>query len=316
MNIIVTGGLGFIGTHFLEILRKKTQYNIFCVDKETYAANINFKKTKYIKFIRCDISNLNKLESIFKMIQPALVVNIAAETHVDNSICTPKPFIDTNINGVFNLLELSRKYKINKFVQISTDEVYGDISNINDEAFKETDILEPSSVYSSSKSSADLIALSYFRTYGLNVCITRCSNNYGPRQHFEKLIPKAIKNILNNNNVPIYGNGKNMREWIYVTDHCNAILQVLNKGKAGEIYNIGSNALMSNIDLVKTILLKMNKPLNLIEFVKDRKGHDFIYHINSNKIINELEWRPEINFEEGIMKTIDFYTDLYYNKCL
>lgn len=314
MNIIVTGGLGFIGTHFLEILRQKTRYNIYCIDKETYAANLNFKQTKYIKFIKCDISNASKLESFFKKIHPTFVVNIAAETHVDNSIYTPKPFIESNIKGVFNLLELSKKYKVKRYIQVSTDEVYGDISNINDKPFLETDILKPSSVYSSSKASADLIVLSYFKTYGLNACITRCSNNYGTRQHSEKLIPKTIKNILINKPIPVYGNGENIREWIYVTDHCKAILKVLENGRAGEIYNIGSNILMSNLDLVKTILSKMNKSLDLIKFVDDRKGHDFIYHINSSKIINELEWKPEICFENGITKTIDFYTDIYYNK--
>jgi dTDP-glucose 4,6-dehydratase len=197
---------------------------------------------------------------------------------------------------------------------VSTDEVYGDISDIKEKAFKETDILKPSSVYSSSKSAADLIVLSYFKTYNLNVCVTRCSNNYGPRQHTEKLIPKAIRNITNNKPVPIYGNGTNIREWIYVTDHCNAILKVLKEGQPGEIYNIGSNFLLNNINLVKIILAKMNKPLSLIKFVEDRKGHDFIYHINSSKIINDLGWRPETSFNDGITKTIDFYTRLYYNK--
>jgi dTDP-glucose 4,6-dehydratase len=313
-NIVITGGLGFIGTHFIELLIKSTNYNIFCIDKETYAANLNFKKTKHIKFIKCDIANSKQLENIFKSVQPAYVVNIAAETHVDNSIKSPEPFIRSNIVGVFNLLELSRKYKIKKFVQVSTDEVYGDISKLEDDAFKETDILKPSSVYSSSKSSADLIVLSYFKTYKLNVCITRCSNNYGPRQHKEKLIPKTIINAFKNREIPVYGEGKNMREWIHVKDHCYGIYRVLESGRSGEVYNIGSGHLESNINIVCTILGFLGKPSSLIKFVKDRVGHDFIYHINSDKITNELGWQPSIPFAAGIKDTIDFYTNRGYTR--
>jgi dTDP-glucose 4,6-dehydratase len=314
-KIIVTGGLGFIGSNLIELLLKKNFY-VINIDKVTYSSNFyntkDFDKNKNYKFIKCDISS-KKIKNIFLKFKPSCVFNLAAETHVDRSIDSPGDFIQSNIIGVYNILESFRSYsKINKnskLVHISTDEVYGDVlrgrSN-EDYPYK------PSSPYAASKASSDHLVYSYVRTYNLPAIVTNCSNNYGPKQHPEKLIPKLIYNILNNKPLPIYGSGKNSREWIYVTDHCEALLEVYKKGKIGEFYNIGSNKNLNNIEICKA-LLSVSKKVHLknskirINFVKDRPGHDLRYALNSNKIKKELKWKPKTNFANGIKKTFEWY---------
>lgn len=309
-TILVTGGLGFIGSHFIETILEQTNYDIICLDKETYAADLQFKKSLYnnsrVFFIRGDIADKN----IFKHIERLnvnFIVHFAAESHVDNSINGPEIFVMTNVLGTFNLLEYARHKNIEKFVHVSTDEVYGSIDSKDGEAFKETNILDPSSVYSSTKASSDLIVKSYYKTYKLPVCITRCCNNYGPRQNKEKLLPKVILNAIAEQNIPVYGKGENIREWIHVKDHCEAILTVLNKGLAGEIYNIGTGHTLTNISLVNRVLCLLNKSETLIKFVEDRKGHDFKYLIDSDKIEKELGWIRKIKFNNGLEETIDYY---------
>jgi dTDP-glucose 4,6-dehydratase len=315
-KILVTGGYGFIGTHFLIRLLEDTDFVIYNIDCESYAANKdnikmylkdNKQYRRRIKLFKKNISNKKLLDALFAKIKPDFVVNIAAESHVDNSITGPAPFIHSNIVGTFNLLECSRKYDVSKYIQVSTDEVYGQLHDLNDPYFKETDNLQPSSVYSASKASADLLALSYFKTFKLDVCITRCCNNYGPYQHKEKLLPKTILNALGNLSIPVYGKGENMREWIHVQDHCHGILTVLNEGTSGEIYNIGTGTVLTNIKLVKQVIELTERKEDLIEFVEDRKGHDFIYATNSDKIANELKWLPKIDFQEGLKQTIEWY---------
>jgi dTDP-glucose 4,6-dehydratase len=314
-KIIVTGGLGFIGSNLIELLLKKNFY-VINIDKVTYSSNFyntkDFDKNKNYKFIKCDISS-KKIKNIFLKFKPSCVFNLAAETHVDRSIDSPGDFIQSNIIGVYNILESFRSYsKINKnskLVHISTDEVYGDVlrgrSN-EDYPYK------PSSPYAASKASSDHLVYSYVRTYNLPAIVTNCSNNYGPKQHPEKLIPKLIYNILNNKPLPIYGSGKNSREWIYVTDHCEALLEVYKKGKIGEFYNIGSNKNLNNIEICKA-LLSVSKNIHQknykikINFVKDRPGHDLRYALNSNKIKKELKWKPKTNFANGIKKTFEWY---------
>ena len=321
-EIIVTGGYGFIGTHLLKHLLEQTDYKITNIDSETYAAQKqhilgyvkdNPQYRRRIKFIKKDISNYKQLEKIFETIRPKGVINVAAESHVDNSITGPLPFITSNIVGTFNLLECSRKFDVERFLQVSTDEVYGQLHNHDDHPFTEMNNLEPSSVYSSSKASADLLVQSYYRTFKLNACITRCCNNYGPYQHKEKLLPKTILNALNNHVIPVYGKGENVREWIHAEDHSRAVLAVFNRGRSGEVYNIGTGETYNNITLVKMILSLVDRKENLIEFVEDRKGHDFKYAIDCGKITNELGWNPEITFENGIKQTIDWYRNYLDN---
>jgi len=315
-EIIVTGGYGFIGTHLLKHLLEQTDYKITNIDSETYAAQKqhiqgyirdNPQYRRRIKFIKKDISNYKQLEKIFESIKPVGVINMAAESHVDNSITGPLPFITSNIVGTFNLLECSRKFDVERYLQVSTDEVYGQLLNHDDHPFTEMNNLEPSSVYSSSKASADLLVQSYYRTFKLNTCITRCCNNYGPYQHKEKLLPKTILNALNNHTIPVYGKGENVREWIHAEDHSRAVLAVFNRGRSGEVYNIGTGETYNNITLVKMILSLVDRKEDLVEFVEDRKGHDFKYAIDCGKITNELGWSPEITFENGIKQTIDWY---------
>ena len=315
-KILVTGGLGFIGSNLIKILLKK-KYYVVNLDKISYASNIyntkEFQNSKKYKFIKCDINDQKKIFSTLKKYKPNCIFNLAAETHVDRSIDGPRPFIKNNINGTFSILEAVRKYsKINKslkLIHISTDEVYGDVLKGRS---KETDSYKPSSPYAASKASSDHLVLSYVRTYGLNAIVTNCSNNYGPRQHPEKLIPKLIYNILHNNFLPIYGKGKNSREWIYVDDHCEALIKVFIKGKAGEFYNIGSNKNLNNIKVTKSLLsiaknsFKINTKAK-IKFVKDRPGHDLRYAINSSKIKNKLKWKPKTNFKEGLYETFLWY---------
>ena len=316
-KIIVTGGLGFIGSNLIDLLLKK-KYFVINIDKVTYSSNFyntaEFVKNKNYKFIKCDINN-KRISSILNKYKPVCIFNLAAETHVDRSIDDAKSFIYSNILGVYNILECFKKYsqknKKTKLVHISTDEVYGDIlTGRSDEKYA----YKPSSPYAASKASSDHLVYSYVRTHNIPAMVTNCSNNYGPKQHPEKLIPKLIYNILNNKALPIYGKGKNSREWIYVKDHCEALLKVYQKGKIGEFYNIGSNKNLNNIQICKT-LLKISKKINVvkknvkIKFVKDRPGHDFRYALNSNKIKKELKWKPKTTFEKGILDTFNWYLD-------
>ena len=321
-KIIVTGGLGFIGSNLIELLLKK-KFFVINIDKISYSSNFyntkSFEKSKKYKFIKLDINSKN-LKNIFFKYKPIGIFNLAAETHVDRSIDNPSNFIHSNILGVYNLLECFKIYsKSNKskLIHISTDEVYGDIiKGRSDENFS----YKPSSPYAASKASSDHLVSSYIRTYNIPAIVTNCSNNYGPRQHPEKLIPKLIYNIINNKNLPIYGNGLNSREWIYVKDHCEALLKVFLKGKVGEFYNIGSNQNLNNLKVTNEII-KNSKKLFIVGnkvriiFIKDRPGHDHRYALNSNKIKNKLKWAPKINFTKGIQLTINWYLNnkSYYN---
>jgi|TARA_B110000914_G_C15510904_1_gene470780 dTDP-glucose 4,6-dehydratase len=314
-KIIVTGGLGFIGSNLIEMLIKK-QFYVINIDNVSYSSNfynVKMYSNKNYKFIKCDINNKNQLINIFNKYKPVGIFNLAAETHVDRSIDNPKVFIDSNIYGVFNLLEALRFYlKKNiktKLIHISTDEVFGDIlKGRSDENFQ----YKPSSPYAASKASSDHLVYSYYRTFNLPVIITNCSNNFGPKQHPEKLIPKIIYNIINNRPLPIYGKGLNSREWIYVNDHCEALIKIFNQGKIGQFYNIGSNKNFSNIEITKMLLkisqnyIKLKKNVK-IKFVKDRPGHDLRYALNSNKIIKNLKWKPKIKINDGLDKTFLWY---------
>ena len=313
-KIIVTGGLGFIGSNLIDLLLKKNFY-VINVDKATYSSNYynvkEFKKSKYYKFIRLDIKN-EKFKQILSRYKPSGIFNLAAETHVDRSIDNPDSFIQSNIVGVYNLLESFKhfsKKNNSKLIHISTDEVYGDIlSGRSDEKYP----YEPSSPYAASKAASDHLVRSYVRTYNLPAIVTNCSNNYGPKQHPEKLIPKLIYNIINNKPLPIYGKGTNSREWIYVKDHCEALLKVFSKGKIGEFYNIGSNKNMNNLEITKQLLIESRKLVKIgnkvqINFVKDRPGHDVRYALNSNKIKKKLGWKPKTKFSKGIKLTLDWY---------
>ena len=313
-NMIVTGGLGFIGSNLIELLLQK-KFNILNIDRVTYSSNFynakNFKFFKNYKFIKCDIGD-KKIKNIIFKFKPKCIFNLAAETHVDRSIDDPKKFIKSNIIGVFNLLEnfkeYSKKYN-SKLIHISTDEVFGDIlKGRSSEKYP----YRPSSPYAASKAAADHLINSYIRTYKLPIIVTNCSNNYGPRQHPEKLIPKLIYNILNNKALPIYGKGTNSREWIYVKDHCEALLRISQKGKIGQFYNIGSNNNLSNIEVCKKILSVSKKLITVrdkvkITFVKDRPGHDFRYALDSRKIQKELKFKPKTNFKDGIKFTFEWY---------
>ncbi len=312
-KILVTGGLGFIGSNLITKLLEKN-YKVLNIDKVSYASNFyntkDFSRNKNYKFIKCNLNNLKKLQQIINKYKPSGIFNVAAETHVDRSIDGPKNFIDSNIIGTFNLLEVIRNYKSKiKIVHISTDEVYGDVLKGRS---NENDPYKPSSPYAASKASSDHLVYSYVKTFNIPAIITNCSNNFGPKQHPEKLIPKLIYNILNNKNLPIYGKGKNSREWIYVGDHCDALVKVYKSGKLGGFYNIGSNYNIDNLTVVKKLLNIAKKKINLgknvkIKFVKDRPGHDMRYAINSNKIKKELKWKPKVNFMIGLEKTFDWY---------
>jgi len=328
-KILVTGGAGFIGSAFVRLLAKQGLFScrkqdtrrsdtagclqgetvvpeIIIVDKLTYAGDLARLKEvegKY-KFYKVDICDKTKIESIFKKEKPQAVINFSAETHVDRSIQDSVPFIKTNIEGTQILLDTSRKYKIKKFIQISTDEVYGEIKKGE---FIEDSPLKPNSPYAASKAAADLLIKAYIRTYNFPAIIIRPCNNYGPWQYPEKLIPLAILKILRNEKIPIYADGKNIREWLFVEDCADGILQILEKGKIGEIYNLGSSEEKENLEVVKTILKILKKDEGMIEFVPDRPGHDIRYSLDSKKVFNKIKWRPKINFAEGLRATVQWY---------
>ncbi|MDO5555875.1 MAG: dTDP-glucose 4,6-dehydratase [Clostridia bacterium] len=311
-NILVTGAAGFIGSNFAEYMVKKyPNYNLIVLDKLTYAGNMHNLDNiiNKITFIKGDICDLALVTEVFKKYDIDGVVHFAAESHVDNSIKTPFIFTETNVIGTHTLLEVSKRIwgegSLNKFVHISTDEVYGALKE--DGYFTEKSPIKPSSPYSASKASSDLMALAYYETFKMNISVTNCSNNYGPYQHNEKLIPHMIKLAVKNEKLPVYGQGLNVRDWLYVEDHCEAIDLVLHKGQAGERYNIGGHNEKRNIDIVKLILKHLNKSEDLISYVEDRKGHDFRYAIDPTKISNKLGWMPQTKFEDGIIKTIDWY---------
>ncbi|MBU0559060.1 MAG: dTDP-glucose 4,6-dehydratase [Bacteroidetes bacterium] len=309
-NILVTGGAGFIGSNFLNhILNKRDDVFIVNLDKLTYAGNLeNLKDVqdkKNYEFVKGDITNKELVDYLFKKYSIKHVINFAAESHVDRSILGSEVFFTTNVIGANVLLEASRRYEVEKFLQVSTDEVYGSLGATG--LFTESTPLSPNSPYSSSKASADLMASSFYHTYGLPIVITRCSNNYGPLQFPEKLIPLMIINSLNGKKLPVYGDGLNVRDWIYVIDHNKAVELVWENGKGGNVYNIGASQEMTNIEIIKLILGHLGKGEELIEYVKDRLGHDRRYAIDSSKIQNELGWKPEYRFENAIKSTIDWY---------
>ena len=318
-KVIVTGGLGFIGSNLINILKEK--YYVINIDKVTYASNFNniSPEIKNYQFYKHDINNKIFIKNILKKFNPSIIFNLAAETHVDRSIDGPKKFIESNILGVFNLLEAIRDYKKKiKLIHVSTDEVYGDIKK--NYKSKEEDRYNPSSPYSASKASGDLLIKSYIRTYKIPAIITNCCNNFGPNQYPEKLIPTIIYNILNNKPIPIYGRGKNIREWIYVEDHCKALIKIAEKGVIGENYNIGSGTVLNNVQIAEKIISNFKKiiyPQNIkteIYFVKDRPGHDLRYCLNSSKIKNKLKWKCESNFDQRIKETIIWYINKFKNK--
>lgn len=315
MNIVVTGGAGFIGSNFIyHMLEKYPDYRIICVDCLTYAGNMSTLKTALVnpafKFLKINITDRQAVYSMFEEEKPDIVVNFAAESHVDRSIENPEIFLDTNIKGTAVLMDACRKYGIKRYHQVSTDEVYGDLPlDRPDLFFTENTPIHTSSPYSSSKASADLLVMAYHRTYGLPVTISRCSNNYGPFHFPEKLIPLMIINALADKPLPVYGEGLNVRDWLYVKDHCKAIDLIIHKGRDGEIYNVGGHNEMKNIDIVKLICKELGKPESLITHVADRKGHDMRYAIDPAKIHNDLGWLPETSFSDGIRMTIQWYLD-------
>ncbi|MBG9588618.1 dTDP-glucose 4,6-dehydratase [Cytobacillus firmus] len=308
-HLLVTGGAGFIGANFISHLLANSNYYITNVDALTYAGskeNINeFSNSNRYRFIKCDIGNENDLNKVFDQSYDA-IINFAAESHVDRSIENARPFIHTNINGTFNLLQAVLQGKANKMIQISTDEVYGTLGP-KDYPFTEFSPISPNNPYSASKASADLLVRSYYQTHQLPLMITRCGNNYGPMQHTEKFIPKIIENALTNTSIPLYGDGLNIRDWIYVNDHCRAIQMVIEKGDYGEVYNIGGTEEKTNREVIQIILEKLGKDHSLIKHVPDRKGHDRRYAMNSDKISTVLGWKPMFSFDVGIQKTIDWY---------
>ena len=325
-TVVVTGGLGFIGSNLIGLLIEQN-YNVINIDKVSYSSSFyNIKKyenNKKYKFFKCDINNQKKISFIFNKYRPIGIFNLAAETHVDRSIDSPYNFIKSNILNFFNFLECFKKYsKKNpktKLIHISTDEVYGDIFKGRSSEYHS---YKPSSPYAASKAASDHLLRSYVRTYKIPAIVTNCSNNYGPNQHPEKLIPKIIFNIIKNRNLPLYGNGKNSREWIYVEDHCNALIQVFKYGKLGEFYNIGSNKNLTNYQIINFLIKIANTKIKIgnnvkIKYVQDRPGHDFRYALNSNKIKKNLKWQPKVNIALGLNKTFSWYlNNLSYFKKL
>lgn len=315
MKILVTGGAGFIGGNFVHyMLKKHPEYDIICVDKLTYAGNMeslsDVMDNPHFRFYRADITDRNTIFSVFEKERPDIVVNFAAESHVDRSIENPGVFLKTNILGTQTMMDACMKYGIKRYHQVSTDEVYGDLPlDRSDLFFTETTPIHTSSPYSASKASADLLVQAYHRTFGLPVTISRCSNNYGPYHFPEKLIPLMIANALNDKPLPVYGDGLNVRDWLYVEDHCCAIDLIIHNGTVGEVYNIGGHNEMKNIDIVKLICKALNKSESLITYVADRKGHDMRYAIDPTKIHSQLGWLPKTKFSDGIQMTIAWYLD-------
>lgn len=314
-NIIVTGGAGFIGSNFIfHMLKDHPDYRIICLDSLTYAGNLStlepVMENEKFRFVKASITDRKAVFDLFEEEKPDIIVNFAAESHVDRSIENPSVFLETNIMGTQVLLDACRKYGITRFHQVSTDEVYGDLPlDRPDLFFSEETPIHTSSPYSASKAAADLLVQAYHRTFKVPVTISRCSNNYGPYHFPEKLIPLMIANALNDKPLPVYGKGENVRDWLYVEDHCKAIDLIIHKGTVGEVYNIGGHNEMRNIDIVKTIVHELGKSEELITYVTDRAGHDLRYAIDPTKIHNELGWLPETKFEQGIKKTIRWYLD-------
>lgn len=315
MTIIVTGGAGFIGSNFIfYMLKTHPDYRIVCLDKLTYAGNLStlapIMDKPNFRFVKADICDRKAVYALFEEEHPEIVINFAAESHVDRSIEDPGIFLQTNIIGTATMMDASRDFGVRRYHQVSTDEVYGDLPlDRPDLLFTEETPIRTSSPYSSSKASADLLTLAYHRTYDLPVTISRCSNNYGPYHFPEKLIPLMIANALNDKPLPVYGEGLNVRDWLYVEDHCKAIDRIIHDGRVGEVYNIGGHNEMRNIDIVRLICQELGKPESLITHVTDRKGHDMRYAIDPTKIHRELGWLPETSFAEGIVKTIQWYLD-------
>lgn len=311
-NILVTGGAGFIGSNFIKYALQNTDFNLVNFDKLTYAGNLenltDIEFNERYKFIKGDICEKSEVEKAVEENEIDTIINFAAESHVDRSILGAKEFINTNVMGTHVLLEVLKDQKLEKYLQVSTDEVYGSLPEDKKEIlFTESTPITTNSPYSASKASADLLCNAFHHTFGLPILITRCSNNYGPYQFPEKLIPLMIAKTLNGEKLPVYGDGKNVRDWLYVEDHCSAIIKVLNDGKIGEVYNVGGNNEWYNIDIVKLILSKLGKSDEMIQYVKDRPGHDRRYAIDSTKIMTELGWEPAYDFEKGIALTIDWY---------
>jgi dTDP-glucose 4,6-dehydratase len=313
MRILVTGGAGFIGSNFIHLLLEEMDdVSVINVDKLTYAGNLAnlepITDTGSYTFIRTDIADSKAINGIFKKYEPQAVVHFAAESHVDRSIEDAAPFIQTNVLGTQVLLAAALEYGTSRFLHVSTDEVYGSLQE-DDPAFTETTPLAPNSPYSASKASSDLLVHSYNKTFGLDTIITRCSNNYGPYQFPEKLIPLMINNALGDKPLPVYGDGRNIRDWIYVTDHCRALSLLLEEGIAGQVYNIGGNSERRNLEVVQAILRALDKPESLIEYVQDRPGHDWRYAIDSGKIKRETGWEPSVTFEDGLQNTVQWYLE-------
>jgi len=311
-NILVTGGAGFIGSNFIKYALLNTGFNLVNFDKLTYAGNLeNLTDIEFndrYKFVKGDICEKHEVEKAVHENEIDTIINFAAESHVDRSILGAKEFINTNVMGTHVLLEVLKDHKLEKYLQVSTDEVYGSLPEDKKEIlFTESTPITTNSPYSASKASADLLCNAFHHTFGLPILITRCSNNYGPYQFPEKLIPLMIAKTLNGEKLPVYGDGRNVRDWLYVEDHCSAIIKVLSDGKSGEVYNIGGNNEWYNIDIVKLILKKLGKTDDMIQYVKDRPGHDRRYAIDSSKIADELGWKPSYDFENGITLTVDWY---------
>jgi dTDP-glucose 4,6-dehydratase len=313
MKILVTGGAGFIGSNLVRFLvDSRPEAQIINVDALTYAGNLenlsDLENAPSYRFIRADIANTVEMGKVFEEIRPQVVMHLAAESHVDRSIEDASPFIRTNVLGTQVLLDCCLKYGVGRFVHVSTDEVYGTLSE-DDPAFTESNQIDPSSPYSASKAASDLLVLAYHRTHGLPAVVTRCSNNYGPYQFPEKLIPLMIRNAMRDEPLPVYGDGRNIRDWIHVMDHCEALALVAEKGVPGQTYNIGGQAEVRNIEVVQGILRILDKPESLIRYVKDRPGHDWRYAMDIRKIENELGWSPCLTFEQGLEETVRWYGD-------
>jgi len=312
MSYVVTGGCGFIGSNFVNYLCDNTDEDVFVIDKVTYAANecnidLEHYRSGQVRLYKCDLGiGCDALDNIFEHNKVNGVFHFAAESHVDNSITGPRIFVDANVVGTFNMLEYMSDKGSCRFLHVSTDEVYGTLLH-DGPSFLESKVLEPNNVYSATKAGSDLLVRAYSKTYGVDTVITRCCNNYGPRQHTEKLLPKVISNALNDASIPVYGKGDNVREWIFVEDHCKAILEIFKQGISGEIYNIGSGIEITNLLLVKKVLTNLKKPFSLIKFVKDRPGHDFRYSIDSSKLNNMCPDLKFTAFEQGLHETIKWY---------